>query len=88
MSKEVKNIQLDYATDDDHKQDNSITGVPMVLTHLANSCFKIGHQLSMIILHIHHAIFNVTPHNFSSSVLINRSLSTYCVFSASQHMSC
>ena len=38
MSKEVKKIQLDYATDDDHKQNNSVPGVPMVLTHIANSC--------------------------------------------------
>jgi hypothetical protein len=60
-----QNIQLDYATDD-HMQDNSIPGVPMIRTHLANSCFKIGHLLSMIILHIHHAIFNVTSHNYSS----------------------
>jgi len=38
--------------DDDHTQDNSVPGVPMILKHLANSYFKIGHQLSMIILHI------------------------------------
>ena len=64
--KSGQNIQLDYATDHHHTQDNSIPDVPIILTNLANSYFKIGHKLSMIILHIHQAIFNVTSHNYSS----------------------
>jgi hypothetical protein len=37
---ENQDIQLEYATDYEHVQDNSVSCVPMVLTQLANSYFK------------------------------------------------
>jgi hypothetical protein len=36
----VRTFQLEYATDDDHMQDNSIPCVPVVLSQPANSYFK------------------------------------------------
>jgi hypothetical protein len=57
---------VNWIMPDDKIQDNSVPGVPMVLTHLANSSFKTGHRLSLVILHIHCAIFNFTPLNFGS----------------------